>query len=86
MASPTTFHEQRRALEASLANYDKLVADGAGTSALAAAEHQIRLASDALSMELTPPGVFVLDNVFQVGCLELLSCPYWFKQSYICIS
>ena len=68
----SAFHEQRQALAKASATYDSLVADGADGSALAAAEHQMFLASKALTMQLTPPGVFVLDLVFHVG---FLLCP-----------
>ena len=61
------FAEERAALEAAFSRYDTIRAsrnvDGA---ALAVAEHQIMLASKALTRQSTPPGVFALDLVFQV--------------------
>jgi hypothetical protein len=66
MATTTAFHSQRQDLTRAFAKYDDLVANGADTSALATAEHQIYLASKALTTQLTAPGVFVLNLVFQV--------------------
>ena len=66
--SPTpAFQAQRQALTDAFAHYDSIATDSADSSALAAAEHHIYLASKALIMQVTPPGVFVLDRVFQVG-------------------
>jgi hypothetical protein len=71
MLAPSPFAEQRQALTAALANYDSLATDDAYGSALAAAEHQIYLASKSLTTQVTPSGVFVLDQVFQVGDFAL---------------
>ncbi len=69
--SPTSpFQAQQQALTKALAHYDSIAADSADPSALAAAEHHIYLASKALTMQVTPPGVFVLDRVFQVGTTQ----------------
>ncbi|KIW72672.1 hypothetical protein PV04_00850 [Phialophora macrospora] len=65
MATTPAFHSQRQNLTQALAEYDDLVANQAEKPALATAEHQIYLASKALSTQLTPPGAFVLNLVFQ---------------------
>ena len=67
MSARSAFAEQRQALEAALVQYDSLTKDGTDASTLTVAEHQIYLASKALTTQLTPPGVFVLNQVFQVG-------------------
>ena len=67
MSSISTFHAQRQALTEALTHYDSIATNGADSSALVIAEHQIFQASKALTTQLTPPGVFVLDFVFQVG-------------------
>jgi hypothetical protein len=67
MSTILDFHQERQVLEKAFAEYDELAANGANASDLVTAQHEISLKSKALTMQLTPPGVFVLDNVFQVG-------------------
>ncbi|KAJ9601873.1 hypothetical protein H2200_013622 [Cladophialophora chaetospira] len=66
MSPSSAFDAQRQALTKALTHYDSVVTDGASSSALVTAEHQIYLASKALTTQLKPPGVFALDLVFPV--------------------
>jgi len=67
MSNLSTFYQQQHDIRSAFETYNGLAASGADAFALTAAEHQIYLISRALTTQLTPPGVFALDNVFQVG-------------------
>jgi hypothetical protein len=58
--------KQRKTLEAAFKKYDTLVADGAPSLEIAVAEHEAYLASKALTMQMTDPGVYALGQLWQV--------------------
>jgi hypothetical protein len=62
----TAVAKQRQALTSAFEKYDKLVADGADSLEIAVAEHDAYLASKALTMQMTDPGIYALGQVWQV--------------------